>query len=352
MVTTAALENNLRHNRQSRPDAVEFVEDDAQAHLARVVRAVWERTLPSTLFDPGVTWRDVGLDSLKALEFAMRLEQSLGGRVTFDGLAPDANANDLIRFLAKEPRPRIEAERRPRVFFLPGLLGDDPNQASFRRALRRDVLFEVLETAGTETPSRVLADIPAHAARLVDTVVRSQPAGDIRLVGSSFGGLVAQEMARQLEARGRTVALLAVLDGFLAPPIWKSAHARWKAWLGRVTGPVLRRTNALGAVRRILSTRLLRDRPWTRVQHRRLLRAFGLWAVLGWRAAPCSAPTLLAASDEFNEFSSVEAWRRLCPRLRVVAVRGNHRQLLEPAAMALVIPAFLEALAESGVAVT
>lgn len=332
---------------------------DSRANLAERVRAAWVQALPSTAFDAEMSWRDAGLDSLKALELALNLEQALGRKVTFDGLAPDCTPNDLVRHLGQEPgSPAAQADPRYVVFFLPGLTGDNPGQAAFRHALRREVRFETLDVGGVETPGRVLGDIPARATRLVEELVRRQPHGEIRLTGCSFGALVAQEMTRQLEARGRVVAFLGLLDGFLTPPVWKplegsqpkrrlvslETRERWKLRLMRWTGPALQRTGALELARWIVSAKFLRDRPWARVTGVRVLRVWGYWAIESWRPGACRAATLLIASDEFPEFSSVEGWRSACPRLTVVRAPGRHVQLFDPPALALLIPAFLAAL--------
>jgi aspartate racemase len=61
-----------------------------------------------------------------------------------------------------------------------------------------------------------LPDVPVEhlARRYVDEICRLLPDGPYLLGGHSFGGAVAFEMARQLEAQGRTVGLLALFDTF------------------------------------------------------------------------------------------------------------------------------------------
>ncbi|HZF10003.1 MAG TPA: amino acid adenylation domain-containing protein [Thermoanaerobaculia bacterium] len=56
------------------------------------------------------------------------------------------------------------------------------------------------------------------ARRYLAEVLAAQPEGPYSLGGHSFGGVVAYEMARQLEAQGRTVALLALFDAAPASP--------------------------------------------------------------------------------------------------------------------------------------
>jgi acetoacetyl-CoA synthetase len=79
---------------------------------------------------------------------------------------------------------------------------------------------------------RQLADhsIPAIARRNVRAMREVDPTGPYRLLGYSFGGTVALEMAAQLVAAGAAVELLALLEPSLARqrPSWV-AHARGSA---------------------------------------------------------------------------------------------------------------------------
>ena len=69
-----------------------------------------------------------------------------------------------------------------------------------------------LQSLGLAPGDVPLATIEEMAARYVAELRRVQPQGPYRLAGWSFGGLAAFEMARQLNAAGDDVALLAVLD--------------------------------------------------------------------------------------------------------------------------------------------
>jgi non-ribosomal peptide synthase protein (TIGR01720 family) len=65
------------------------------------------------------------------------------------------------------------------------------------------------ENGQTEAPRVTIEEM---AAEYLDAVRSLQPAGPYLLVGYSFGGIVAFEMARQLTGAGEEVALLAILD--------------------------------------------------------------------------------------------------------------------------------------------
>jgi amino acid adenylation domain-containing protein len=58
------------------------------------------------------------------------------------------------------------------------------------------------------------------AANLVCVIRQIQPAGPYHLLGASFGGLVAHEMAAQLQDVGERVELVALLDSYPFPEEW------------------------------------------------------------------------------------------------------------------------------------
>ncbi|MFL6192597.1 MAG: amino acid adenylation domain-containing protein, partial [Thermoanaerobaculia bacterium] len=66
-------------------------------------------------------------------------------------------------------------------------------------------------------PGAPRTTVEERAAEYVDAVRSLQPAGPYLLVGYSFGGILAFEMARQLTLAGEEVALLALLDQGITP---------------------------------------------------------------------------------------------------------------------------------------
>lgn len=65
-------------------------------------------------------------------------------------------------------------------------------------------------------PHPDVADVESLAARYVDTVQQVHPRGPYRLLGYSFGGVVAQAMTAELLRRGDEVSYLGVLDAYPA----------------------------------------------------------------------------------------------------------------------------------------
>jgi thioesterase domain-containing protein len=83
---------------------------------------------------------------------------------------------------------------------------------------------------GVTPPHRSVEEMAAHYVREIRAF---QPAGPYYLGGSSSGGLVAWEMAHQLEAAGETVGRLVMIDTW-APgyPKYPGGAPRWKQQLG------------------------------------------------------------------------------------------------------------------------
>ncbi len=103
--------------------------------------------------------------------------------------------------------------------------------------------------------------IQAIATRYVDQIRKVQPQGPYQLGGYCFGGLVAFEVARQLETSGEMVAKVAILDGFL-PSVYVtrplarlhdlvvrySRPAAWRPWLDRAPPPTSQAPSSDGLV--------------------------------------------------------------------------------------------------------
>ena len=82
-------------------------------------------------------------------------------------------------------------------------------------------------------PSPAFRRVEDAAASHIEEILRVQPDGAYYLCGSSFGGLIAFEIAQQLTARGREVAVVAMFDSYgvgyprLLPT---TSRARWEVY--------------------------------------------------------------------------------------------------------------------------
>ena len=335
-----------------------------QTTVTQVVRDVWAEMLPATPFDETLTWRDAGVDSLKSLHFLLRLEQVLGRPVSFDAITRDMTAGDLVRALTaptEDPAGRTETT----VYLIPGVVGDEPILAEFRRSLKGQVNFETLTLPDIDRPSRILASVEATSQILAKNIAERQPEGPLRVAGFSFGGLLAFQVGSDLIASGREVRLVCLLDALLGfdpkaagvqlrpPPSGQAQFSKRKEeglslYVERLAYGVSRRIGLLEVARRIAMASAGRHDLETNLKRRRFLieRLRGR-AMMFWRPKPMPAPTLLIVSDEFEKHSTVKSWRALCPDLTVERVPGGHLEIFEPRALAKLNPALIQALQRS-----
>jgi thioesterase domain-containing protein len=87
--------------------------------------------------------------------------------------------------------------------------------------------------------------VEEQARDYVDIIRRAQPVGPYRLLGYSFAGMLAYEVAQQLEAAGEDVRFLALVDAHL--PEWASGFRFRLAQLGRMKSLSARELLALVA---------------------------------------------------------------------------------------------------------
>jgi thioesterase domain-containing protein len=76
-----------------------------------------------------------------------------------------------------------------------------------------------IQSLGLEHDQALPADVEGMVAAYVAAIRVVQPAGPYLLCGWSVGGVIALEIAQQLDAHGQTVALLALLDSHAPQPI-------------------------------------------------------------------------------------------------------------------------------------
>ena len=109
----------------------------------------------------------------------------------------------------------IQAEgTRPPFFCVHGVGGNVVGFRDLARHLGPDQPFYALQPQGLDGKRECLTNIPEMAKRYMQEIRKIQPEGPYRIGGYSFGGLVAYEMAQQLEAQGEEMALLALFDTY------------------------------------------------------------------------------------------------------------------------------------------
>lgn len=192
--------------------------------LERALSVVWQDALGVGPIGLDEDFFDVGGDSLTALRLVQGVERSLGRGVPDSLLFRTPTIRQMARYLLETSRPGHSTDHRsslvsiqprgsrPPFFWAHAVGGHVLCYRNLSRYLGDEQPVFALEASGLDGKRAPLRRIEEMARRYVSEIVAAYPEGPCYLGGLSFGGLVALEMARELRARGREVALLVLLD--------------------------------------------------------------------------------------------------------------------------------------------
>ena len=136
---------------------------------------------------------------------AAMIEERIGP-ATEAPTVPQRRFTHLVAMHEREGGPR-----RP-FFLVAGMFGNVLNLRHLAQLLGGDRPFYGLQARGLYGDQPPHTTLPAAAADYIAEMRQAQPHGPYLIGGFSGGGLTAWEMARQLEAAGEDVSLLALLD--------------------------------------------------------------------------------------------------------------------------------------------
>jgi amino acid adenylation domain-containing protein len=228
--------------------------------------------------------------------------------------------------------------------------------APLARELAGTFIVYGLEAPGIRQPDAIAGSLPDLAGNYAELIRTTIPDGPYRLAGWSMGGVVAFEVARQLEQEGAEVCLLALLDPpFALPDARQPGQAQIdEAQLaGRFVTDATRSlgwdraappdpatstaTEQLGWLADRLAAGNLEtadDRDTTA----RLRQRFNVFAahnrlLAGYRPArpALRAPTLIVSASRSPNAPAMALWPRvLAGPVRTVSVDGDHYTFLRP----------------------
>jgi amino acid adenylation domain-containing protein len=205
------------------------IEQDREVTTSRTpteiaLAELWSETL--NLDEAGIDQKffDLGGDSLQAVGLVLSVEQKLNKRLPL-AMVETGSIRSLAAVLDRLPLcgnelsegvvpmdNRTTLGKRPTLFFVPGETGDD--LSCYLHVVAN--LPQNQPIYGLQPPALIgtheFETIEETAYYYVQRLRHSQPSGPYFLCGFCFGGLVAFEMAQQLQVLGEEVAFLGVLD--------------------------------------------------------------------------------------------------------------------------------------------
>jgi thioesterase domain-containing protein len=192
--------------------------------LQEQLAGIWQEVLQVERVGAGDNFFDLGGYSMLAVRLLERIEREHGHAIALSSLYSDATIEGLVQgLLDSDPRIpdtkraangllEIQPGGRQPIYFVHGdfYLGG-PYCHELAAHLGADQPFYAFAQHGADG-REVPPTIEAMASDHVGTLRAHRPAGPYVLGGMCNGGLIAYEMARQLQALGEQVDLVVIVD--------------------------------------------------------------------------------------------------------------------------------------------
>ncbi|MCB0165295.1 MAG: amino acid adenylation domain-containing protein [Anaerolineae bacterium] len=181
---------------------------------------IWQTVLNRTSIGIRDSFFEIGGHSLLAVRLMAVIQQQFDRHLPLATLFQYPTIADLARFLrqdlAGEPWSSLVALQptgaKPPFFCVPGAGSNPFYLYHLSRHLGQEQPFYSFQAVGLDGVTAPHTSVEAMAEHYLEAIQQLQSEGPYYLGGHSSGGMVALEMAQQLLAQGRQVALLAIFD--------------------------------------------------------------------------------------------------------------------------------------------
>lgn len=220
------LTSNNKIDRKSLPDfdAEEQIKDSYVAprnETEKVVSEIWQGVLKLPRVGVEDNFFDIGGHSLLAVQIMTRIEKKLGKKMAIAVLFDYPTVGKLSAHISQEDTRNIKwksvvpiraAGKKTPLYIVHGAGLNVLNFYDLASQLDPEQPVFGLQGVGLDGEPVTLDNIHDIAKLYLDELVKHNPNGPYQLGGYSIGGFIAVEMARQLEAMGKEVKMLAIFD--------------------------------------------------------------------------------------------------------------------------------------------
>jgi amino acid adenylation domain-containing protein len=265
---------------------------------------IWERILDVSHIGMQDNFFALGGDSLAAVRVVERIEQLFGRELPPDILwYEEGTIESLARALLDHSGPPVwsgpvamKASGKRRPLFCPHIVGGHLFfYDNLARHLHEDQPLYGLPARGFDGRTPPDSCLEAMAAHCIGNMRHVQPKGPYLLAGYCSGALIAFEMARQLQAQGETVDLLALCDS-LAPGFHPLE-------LVQTVWNFLRLRN-VRIVQQRLYRFILQNLGLGHLRKFRTVTEAHFWALLSYRPKPYSGHVVLIRASNMDDSRS------------------------------------------------
>ncbi len=213
--TGDVIQLNATHN---------FVSPQNFTELALV--KIWENLLNTSPIGVTDNFFDMGGHSFLAVRLMAQIYDKFGHNLPVSVLFENPTIEKLAAIVSQPSRESSDSHlvaiqssgSKIPFFCIHGAGGGISHYFNLSRRLGEDYPFYALEhTVGQEEPE--IISVEETAARYLQEIRQVQPNGPYFLGGHCYGGVLAFEMAQQLQKQGQTVGLLVVIDAILSKTV-------------------------------------------------------------------------------------------------------------------------------------
>ncbi|MDZ8055524.1 MAG: AMP-binding protein [Aulosira sp. ZfuVER01] len=209
-----------------------------RTELEKVLALIWAEVLNIEQVGIYDNFFALGGDSLLALRLFNKIEQQLGYSLPMSTLMQASTIEQLVNIISDaessntwSPLVAIQPQgSRPPLFLVHAVWGNVLFYRDLVRYLHADQPVYGLQAKGIDAKQVPFTSLNEMAAYYIQEIRKVQPKGPYYIGGYSFGGIIAFEIAQQLQAQSEKIGLLSIFDvsspGY-AKPIPNSGNSRF-----------------------------------------------------------------------------------------------------------------------------
>jgi amino acid adenylation domain-containing protein len=205
-------------SRQASRDTFVSPRDEIELQLTKI----WERVLGIQPIGCTDNFFELGGHSLMAVKLVTEIEKTFGKNILLSTLFQAQTIEELAIVLKPQSVPSTTwtslVEIKPGnpnknpLFCIHAVWGNILFCRNFTNHLETDRPIYGLQARGLDGEQEPCTSIPEMATNYIKEIQSIQPQGPYLLTGFSMGGVIAFEIAQQLQAQGQEIQLLALVD--------------------------------------------------------------------------------------------------------------------------------------------
>ncbi|AOX02680.1 hypothetical protein BJP34_27455 [Moorena producens PAL-8-15-08-1] len=192
---------------------------------------IWSEVLNLTSVGVQDNFFELGGHSLNAVSLMSKIQQQFQINLPLATLFKSPTIEQLASLLGSSVNTQNPilvgiktSGNQPPLFCIHPVGGNVLCYAELARHLAQDYPVYGLQSLGLDGQQQPLTSVEEMASHYIEAIQQIQPQGPDHLIGWSLGGVIAYEMAQQLQAKNEPVALLTLIDSYAPTLIRKPSE--------------------------------------------------------------------------------------------------------------------------------